>query len=96
MGCTIKSIELLGLLNNTTDLGHFTARFDSRNDKSAHSILSPASHPLDLEGAWACQWIYADEGVILFTSAKVDLLIHLSQGGPQLQANKFLTFLTPE
>ena len=89
MGCSIKSIELLGLLNNTTDLGHFAARFGSRNDKSAHSLLSPASHPLDLEGAWTCQWMYADEGVILFTSAKVDLnykpinslhFSHLSRG----------------
>ena len=86
-GCIIKSIELRGLLNNTQPtLDILPAPFGSRSDKSAHSILSPASHPLDLEGAWACHWMCADE----------DYLIHLSQGGPQLQANKFLTFLTPE
>ena len=65
-GCIKKSIELLRLLNNTQPtLDILPARFGSQNKKSARSILSLASHPLDLEGAWACQGMCVDEGVNL-------------------------------
>ena len=74
MASMIKSTELPELLNNTKPtLEILPAYFGSRGDKSAYSMLSPPSHPFSLDSARACQWMCTDEGIILLTSAKVDL-----------------------